>query len=140
MIINKIFEIDKRYKVTPENVKEMIRLRSKKKTLKFLSNKFKVSQATILYWTDEKQRNKQRIKNAKRKKVGETLKHSIKKDQEKRKERWSVSKYSRVLHGVYSALHETRSNRYKVNGLSLEFLSRPSVMKKLKTPNSKIKI
>ena len=82
---NKLISIDKRYKLTFKDIEQMNVFRSQGKTLEELSNYFKVSQATILYWTDKKYRDKQRLKNAKRRKEGQELKKSIEKDTEKRK-------------------------------------------------------
>ena len=67
-INNKLISIDKRYKLNSRDIQEINVLRKQGKTLDNLSKQFKVSQATILYWTDKKQREKQRLKNAKRKK------------------------------------------------------------------------
>ena len=66
--LNKLISIDKRYKLTSKDIEEMNVLRGQGRTLEELSKYFKVSQATILYWTDRKQREKQRLKNAKRRK------------------------------------------------------------------------
>ena len=84
-INNKLISIDKRYKLNSRDIQEINVLRNQGQTLDNLSKQFKVSQGTILYWTDKKQREKQRLKNAKRRKKGLELKTSIKKDIEKRK-------------------------------------------------------
>ena len=83
-IQDKLISIDKRYKLTSKDIEKMNVLRAQGKTLEDLSKHFKVSQATVLYWTDKKQREKQRLKNAKRRKKGLELKKSIEKDTEKR--------------------------------------------------------
>ena len=67
-INNKLISIDKRYKLNSRDIEEINVLRNQGMTLDNLSKQFKVSQATILYWTDKKQREKQRLKNAKRRK------------------------------------------------------------------------
>ena len=64
-IQDKLISIDKRYKLTSKDIEEMNVLRSQGKTLKDVAKHFKISQATVLYWTDEEYRNKQRLKNAK---------------------------------------------------------------------------
>ncbi len=84
MTINKLISIDKRYKLSSKDIQEMNVLRGQGKTLDDLAKHVNVSQATILYWTDKKQREKQRLKNAKRKKKDLNLKTSIKKEIEKR--------------------------------------------------------
>ena len=83
-IQDKLISIDKRYKLTSKDIEEMNVLRGQGKTLEDLAKHFKISQATVLYWTDEEYRNKQRLKNAKRRKKGLELKKSIERDTEKR--------------------------------------------------------
>ena len=63
-IQDKLISIDKRYKLTSKDIEEMNVLRGQGKTLEDLAKYFKISQATVLYWTDEEYRNKQRLKNA----------------------------------------------------------------------------
>ena len=84
-INNKLISIDKRYKLNSRDIEEINVLRNQGMTLDNLSKQFKVSQATILYWTDKKQREKQRLKNAKRRKKGLELKTSIKNQLKKMK-------------------------------------------------------
>ena len=57
-IQDKLISIDKRYKLTSKDIEEMKVLRSQGKTLEDLAKHFKISQATVLYWTDEEYRNK----------------------------------------------------------------------------------
>ena len=112
-------------------------LRGQGRTLEELSKYFKVSQATILYWTDRKQREKQRLKNAKRRKKGQELKESIKKDTEKRRLRWSIVPQNMWVNKYHSAKNETRSKRHKIEGVSLPIVERHR--HKFNAPNSKIK-
>jgi len=134
---DKLISIDKRYKLNSKDIEEMNVLRGQGKTLEQLSKYFKVSQATILYWTDEKQREKQRLKNAKRRKKGQELKESIKKDTEKRRLRWSTVPQNMWVNKYHSAKNETRSKRHKIEGVSLSIVERHR--HKFNAPNSKIK-
>ena len=134
---DKLISIDKRYKLTSKDIEEMNVLRGQGRTLEQLSKYFKVSQATILYWTDEKQREKQRLKNAKRRKKGQELKESIKKDTEKRRLRWSIVPQNMWVNKYHSAKNETRSKRHKIEGVSLPIVERHR--HKFNAPNSKIK-
>ncbi len=134
---DKLISIDKRYKLTSKDIEEMNVLRGQGRTLEELSKYFKVSQATILYWTDEKQRKKQRLKNAKRRKKGQELKESIKKDTEKRRLRWSIVPQNMWVNKYHSAKNETRSKRHKIEGVSLPIVERHK--HKFNAPNSKIK-
>ena len=137
MTINKLISIDKKYKLSSEDIQEMNVLRGQGKTLDNLAKHFNVSQATILYWTDKKQREKQRLKNAKRKKKGLELKTSIKKDIEKRKLRWSTVPQNMWVNRYHSAKGEKRSKRHKIVGVSVPIVEKH--VHKFNAPNSKIK-
>ena len=137
MTINKLISIDKRYKLSSEDIQEMNVLRGQGKTLDNLAKHFNVSQATILYWTDKKQREKQRLKNAKRKKKGLELKTSIKKDIEKRKLRWSTVPQNMWVNRYHSAKGEKRSKRHKIVNVSVPIVEKH--VHKFNAPNSKIK-
>jgi len=137
-INNKLISIDKRYKLTSKDIEEMNVLRGQGKTLEDLSKNFKVSQATVLYWTDKKQRKKQRLKNAKRRKKGLELKKSIEKDTEKRKLRWSVVPQNMWVNRYHSAKGEKRSKRHKIIGVSVSIVKKHK--HKFNSPNSKIKL
>ena len=136
MTINKLISIDKRYKLSSKDIQEMNVLRGQGKTLDDLAKHFNVSQATILYWTDKKQREKQRLKNAKRKKKGLNLKTSIKKDIEKRKLRWSTVPQNMWVNRYHSAKGEKRSKRHKIVGVSVSIVEKH--IQKFNAPNSKI--
>tara|TARA_R110002124_G_C8747515_1_gene497966 strand:+ start:314 stop:727 length:414 start_codon:yes stop_codon:yes gene_type:complete len=137
MTINKLISIDKRYKLSSKDIQEINVLRGQGKTLDDLAKHFNVSQATILYWTDKKQREKQRLKNAKRKKKGLDLKTSIKKDIEKRKLRWSTVPQNMWVNRYHSAKGEKRSKRHKIVGVSVPIVEKH--LHKFNAPNSKIK-
>ena len=137
MTINKLISIDKRYKLSSKDIQEINVLRGQGKTLDDLAKHFNVSQATILYWTDKKQREKQRLKNAKRKKKGLDLKTSIKKDIEKRKLRWSTVPQNMWVNRYHSAKGEKRSKRHKIVGVSVPIVEKH--VHKFNSPNSKIK-
>ena len=137
MTINKLISIDKRYKLSSKDIQEINVLRGQGKTLDDLAKHFNVSQATILYWTDKKQREKQRLKNAKRRKKGLELKTSIKKDMEKRKLRWSIFPQNMWDNRYHSAKGEKRSKRHKIVGVSVPIVEKH--LHKFNAPNSKIK-
>ncbi len=137
-IQDKLISIDKRYKLTSKDIEKMNVLRAQGKTLEDLSKHFKVSQATVLYWTDKKQREKQRLKNAKRRKKGLELKKSVEKDTEKRKLRWSVVPQNMWVNRYHSAKGEKRSKRHKIIGVSVSIVKKHK--HKFNSPNSKIKL
>ena len=137
-IQDKLISIDKRYKLTSKDIEEINVLRGQGKTLKDLAKYFKISQATVLYWTDKKQREKQRLKNAKRRKKGLELKKSVEKDAEKRKLRWSVVPQNMWVNRYHSAKGEKRSKRHKIVGVSVPIVKKHR--HKFNAPNSKIKL
>ena len=137
-IQDKLISIDKRYKLTSKDIEEINVLRGQGKTLKDLAKYFKISQATVLYWTDKKQREKQRLKNAKRRKKGLELKKSVEKDTEKRKLRWSVVPQNMWVNRYHSAKGEKRSKRHKIIGVSVSIVKKHK--HKFNSPNSKIKL
>ena len=137
-IQDKLISIDKRYKLTFKDIEEINVLRGQGKTLKDLAKYFKISQATVLYWTDKKQREKQRLKNAKRRKKGLELKKSVEKDAEKRKLRWSVVPQNMWVNRYHSAKGEKRSKRHKIVGVSVSIVKKHK--HKFNSPNSKIKL
>ena len=137
-IQDKLISIDKRYKLTSKDIEEINVLRGQGKTLKDLAKYFKISQATVLYWTDKKQREKQRLKNAKRRKKGLELKKSVEKDAEKRKLRWSVVPQNMWVNRYHSAKGEKRSKRHKIIGVSVSIVKKHK--HKFNSPNSKIKL
>ena len=137
-IQDKLISIDKRYKLTSKDIEEINVLRGQGKTLKDLAKYFKISQATVLYWTDKKQREKQRLKNAKRRKKGLELKKSVEKDTEKRKLRWSVVPQNMWVNRYHSAKGEKRSKRHKIVGVSVSIVKKHK--HKFNSPNSKIKL
>ena len=137
-IQDKLISIDKRYKLTSKDIEEITVLRGQGKTLKDLAKYFKISHATVLYWTDKKQREKQRLKNAKRRKKGLELKKSVEKDTEKRKLRWSVVPQNMWVNRYHSAKGEKRSKRHKIVGVSVSIVKKHK--HKFNSPNSKIKL
>ena len=137
-IQDKLISIDKRYKLTSKDIEEINVLRGQGKTLKDLAKYFKISQETVLYWTDKKQREKQRLKNAKRRKKGLELKKSVEKDTEKRKLRWSVVPQNMWVNRYHSAKGEKRSKRHKIVGVSVSIVKKHK--HKFNSPNSKIKL
>ena len=137
-IQDKLISIDKRYKLTSKDIEEINVLRGQGKTLKDIAKYFKISQATVLYWTDKKQREKQRLKNAKRRKKGLELKKSVEKDAEKRKLRWSVVPQNMWVNRYHSAKGEKRSKRHKIIGVSVSIVKKHK--HKFNSPNSKIKL
>ena len=75
---------DYRYKVTQQDILDMREFKELGFTNRELAEHFGVSQSTILYWTNDESRHKQRLKNSSRKSVKRT-KRVIERNTAKRK-------------------------------------------------------
>lgn len=130
--------IDKRYKVTQELVNQMRLLREQGRTLQSIADEFEVSYSTVLYWTNQEQRDKQRAKNALRKRTGKELELSIQKDLIRRKEMFKNNKNVFLRHRIQSAIGEKRCNRKTVEGMDIDTAKKLLKSGILNTPNAKI--
>jgi hypothetical protein len=110
---------DKRYKLTLEDINIIRELREEGNILvtikQILKEKYgiNISTATIMYWTNEESRNKQRLKNAKRKYVAGSKenKRRIANDGAKRKENWEADPDMKLRHKLQHAIDEDRSRK-----------------------------
>lgn len=130
---------DKRYKVDQFLVNEMRLCRETGMSYQAIADDFEVSYSTALYWCDEDQREKQRAKNAKRRKTGNELKKSIEVDTARRKNLLQTNKTAKLKHAIESANGETRSKRHTVLGMDLKEANELLASGKLKRPNAKVK-
>ena len=131
--------LDKRYKVTQSVVDTMRALRKNGWTYQSIANWFNLSYATAYYWCNEDSRNKQRAKNAKRKRVGEELKQRIKLDLKKRKENYYSFPEVKLRHALQGAIDEKRCKRKSVKGYNMKQARALLDSGKLKLGNTKIK-
>ena len=110
---------DARYKVTQQDIYEMRRLRKQGLSYQKIANRIgNISYATVLYWCDDKQREKQRAKNAKRKYESRDQSR-IERDMKKRKINWLQNPKSKLRHSIQSAKDESRSERKTVKGIPM---------------------
>ncbi len=130
---------DKRYKVDQFIVNEMRLCRETGMSYQAIADDFEVSYSTALYWCDENQREKQRAKNAKRRKTGDELKKSIEVDTARRKDLLQTNKTAKLKHAIESANAETRSKRRTVLGMNLKDANELLASGKLQRPNAKVK-
>lgn len=112
---------DVRYKVNQEDIDEMRKLRESGNSYQAIANHMadkgkNISTATVLYWTNEESRKKQRAKNAKRRydPDSEENKRRIQRDMEKRRKNWAVDSEMETRHRIQSALDEKRNPRHSV--------------------------
>ena len=130
--------IDRRYKITQEQVTQMRNLRRLGNSYKTIGNQFGVSNSTALYWCDEKQRNNSRIRNAKKRKTGEALKIASQKDRIRRQERLKTEPKARLLHTINSMLSDKKTKRKSVYGIPKAYCIKLKDTGVLRTPNGKI--
>ena len=103
-IINLVFHykynraMDKRYKVTQEIVDSMRELRAQGLSYAKIGKRFNLSSSTSLYWCDSSQRQKQRNKNSKRRRVkgSKEYKDRIAQDLQKRKDNFKAVSYTHL--------------------------------------------
>jgi len=131
--------LDKRYKVTQSVVDKMRALRKEGWTYQSIADRFNVSYATAGYWCNKASRDKQRAKNAKRKRVGEELKQRIKLDLKKRKENFKSFQEVKLRHALQSAIDEKRCKRRSSKGYNMEEARALLRSGKLQIGNAKIK-
>ena len=104
---------DNRYKVNQNDVIDMREFRSLGFTVKEIADSYNISSATVVYWTNDKSRAKQKVKNAKRKRTKEENKNKIKKDIQKIAEEEKINSpetqeaidYLKVLTGNHKQLN-----------------------------------
>ncbi len=107
---------DKRYKIKPEDIELMKKLRgdglSYAAVAKILTEEhdIPISWGTVAYWTDEEYRRKMREKNAKRRVVPGSAEHAhkIQRDMEKRKKNWEADPDMKRRHMMQSRLNDKR--------------------------------
>lgn len=114
---------DRRYKLMPEDINVIRQIREKGNTLRqtkeILQEKYgiNISTATIMYWTNEESRNKQRMKTAKRRYVkgSDEDKRRIARDSVKRQENWKADPDMKLRHKLQQAIDEDRGDRVAGN-------------------------
>ena len=133
--------MDRRYKVTQEDVCKMRVLRKKGLSYQKIADIFQVSHSTALYWCDSTQREKQRAKNARRrrKKGSQEYKKRIRQDLQKRKDNFDNFPQTKLRHQIQSALNEKRCKRHTIKGISIKDAEKIVKSGMLKLENAKIK-
>ena len=109
-------ELDERFKVTPEMVREMEILRSKGHSYRKIAQMFSISPATAQYWTDDVYRGKMRKKNALRKNDSKTRIKQIRNQQHKFTWEYAVGYIAKC---VYRAKH--KKNPESILGLPWQY-------------------
>ena len=129
---------DNRYKVNQEIVNTMREFRAEGWTYQSIADKFDVSYSTAVYWTNKEQRDKQRIKNAKRRRTGKELEIAIERDTRKRSHLLKTDKNVKLRLAIQSAIDEKRCTRHTVKGIDIDSAKKLLKSGKLNRPNAKI--
>ena len=142
---------DRRYKINQEDINFMNRLKQEgmsnteirlelgKKISEGGKGK-QISNATVIYWTNKEQRDKQRAKNARRSYVKgspEDIRRK-KRDAKKRKENWKIDPEMKLRHTIQSAKDEKRSGRKTVRGMDMKDATKLLDSGKLQRDNKKV--
>jgi hypothetical protein len=131
--------MDRRYKVTQEDVNKMRELRADGKTYREIAEVFEVSQSVPLYWCNADSRKKQRKKNAVRRRVSVSeKKKAVQQTIETRKKHFKTNPNVKLRHAIQSALDEKRCTRQSVLGIEIEEARELLKSGNLQLPNAKI--
>ena len=142
---------DRRYKINQEDINFMNRLKQEgmsnteirlelgKKISEGGKGK-QISNATVIYWTNKEQRDKQRAKNARRSYVKGSPEDIRRKkgDAKKRKENWKADPEMKLRHTIQSAKDEKRSGRKTVRGMDMKDATKLLDSGKLQRDNKKV--
>ena len=142
---------DRRYKINQEDINFMNRLKQEgmsnteirlelgKKISEGGKGK-QISNATVIYWTNKEQRDKQRAKNARRSYVKGSPEDIRRKkgDAKKRKENWKEDTEMKLRHTIQSAKDEKRSGRKTVRGMDMKDATKLLDSGKLQRDNKKV--
>jgi len=142
---------DKRYKINQEDIDFMNRLKQEGKSNTEIRLELgkkiseggrgkQISRATVIYWTNKEQRDKQRAKNAKRSYVKGSPEDIRRKqrDSQKRRENWRADPDMRLRHEIQSAKDEKRSGRRTVRGMDIKDAKKLLDSGKLQRDNKKV--
>ena len=118
---------DYRYKVTKQDILDMREFKELGFTNRELAEHFGVSQSTILYWTNDESRHKQRLKNSSRKSVKRT-KRVIERNTAKRKLNIEETQMTFIRHKYHSRKADIKSR-------NKAFRTRDGIAKKVREKN-----
>lgn len=132
---------DYRYKVTQQDILDMRELRELGFKVQELADSYNISTATVVYWTNDKARAKQRLKNANRKHRKEDMSKKVKRDLAKRKENIEETPMTFVRHSYHSRKADVKSRNMPFNtmyGHDKEVWDKIMEQKLLNRPNGKM--
>jgi|DEB0MinimDraft_4_1074332.scaffolds.fasta_scaffold34508_1 predicted transcriptional regulator len=133
---------DNRYKVNQSDVNDMREFRSLGFTVQEIADNYNISSATVVYWTNDKSRAKQKAKNAKRRRTKkEDISKKIKNDMAKRKLNNIETPRTKIRHTLESRLNDKRNpNPKTIHGMKIKDVVEMKDKGLLQRGNSKIDI
>ena len=134
---------DYRYKVTEQDILDMRELNKLGFTQKELAEHFKVSKSTIYYWTNDKSRAKQRLKNSRRRTKKEEMSKKVKRDLAKRKENIEETPMTFIRHSYHTRKADVKRRNMPFKtmyGHDKEVWDKIMEQKLLNRPNKKINL
>jgi predicted transcriptional regulator len=134
---------DYRYKVTEQDILDMRELRELGFKVQELADSYNISTATVVYWTNDKARAKQRLKNSRRRTNKEDMSKKVKRDLAKRKENIEETPMTFIRHNYHSRKADIKSRNKTFNtmyGYDKEVWDKIMKQKLLNRPNGKMSL
>jgi len=132
---------DNRYKVNEQDILDMREFRSLGFTLQQIADSYNISSATVTYWTNDKSRDKQKIKNAKRTRTKEENKIRNKINSEKRRLNNIETPRTKIRHTLESRLNDKRNpNPKTIHGIKIKDVIEMKEKELLYRGNSKVSL
>jgi orotate phosphoribosyltransferase-like protein len=134
---------DYRYKVTQQDILDMRELRKLGFKVKEIADSYNISTTTVVYWTNDKSRAKQRLKNARRRTNKEDMSQKVKRDMAKRLENIEETPMTFVRHSYHSRKADIKSRNMPFKtmyGHDREVWDKIMEQKLLNRPNGKMSL
>ena len=134
---------DNRYKVNEQDILDMREFRSLGFTLQQIADSYNISTTTVVYWTNDKSRAKQRLKNAKKKTRKEDMSKKIERDLAKRKQNLKETPRTFMRAKLENRLNDKRVPNKKVKtmyGMPVEKVKELKEKELLYRGNSKVSL
>lgn len=132
---------DYRYKVTQQDILDMRELRELGFKVKELADSYNISTATVVYWTNDKNRAKKRLQNARNKTNKEDMSKKVKRDLAKRKENIEETPMTFIRHNYHSRKADIKARNMPFKtmyGHDKEVWDKIMEQKLLNRPNGKM--
>lgn len=134
---------DYRYKVTQQDILDMRELRKLGFKVKEIADSYNISTTTVVYWTNDKSRAKQRLKNARRRTNKEDMSQKVKRDMAKRLENIEETPMTFIRHSYHTRKADVKSRNMPFKtmyGHDREVWDKIMEQKLLNRPNGKMSL